>query len=64
MPGEGGGRVIPYIGYLGVCGAKESGYVFLEEATSSLLGDKTISLWVLGRVHSLTVQFCTVLYPA
>ena len=52
--GPGGGGVIPYIGYIGVCGAKEygffylfwskkgyqfrpvwSGYVFLEETTSS-----------------------------
>jgi len=26
---EEGGRVIPYIGYLGVCGAKEYGFFYL-----------------------------------
>ena len=37
-----------------------SGYVFLEEATSSSLGDKTISLWVLGQPG--TFRNSTVLY--
>ena len=54
VPGEGEGGIIPYIGYIGVCGDQFrpvwSGYVFfLSEATSSSLGDKTISLWVLGQ---------------
>ena len=26
VPGEGGRGVIPYIGYIGVCGAKEYGF--------------------------------------
>ena len=77
----GGGGVLPYIGYIGVCGNKEygflaglvlkkgyqfrpvwSGYVFfLERATSSSLGDKTISLWVLGQPSRF--RNSTVLYP-
>ena len=58
-----GGGLLPYIGYIGVCGAKGYGFFsrfglkkginfdqfgldmfFLEKATSSSLGDKTIFL--------------------
>ena len=79
VPGEGGRGVIPYIGHIGVCGAKEYGFFFiffglkkvsistslvwvcfLEETTSSSLGDKTISLWVLGQPG--TFRNSTVLY--
>ena len=76
---EGGGGLLPYIGYIGVCGAKEYGFFsrsglkkvinfdqfgldmfFLEKASSSSLGDKTISLWVLGQPS--TFRNSTVLY--
>ena len=29
VPGEGGRGVIPYIGHIGVCGAKEYGFFYL-----------------------------------
>ena len=38
-----------------------SRYVFLDEATSSSLGDDTISIWVLGQPN--TFRNSTVLYP-
>ena len=63
-PGQGAGGIIHYIGYIGVCGDQFrpvwSGYVFLEEATSSSLGDKTISFWVFGQPG--TFRNSTLLY--
>ena len=40
--GGGGGGVFPYSGYIGMCSLVLNWVCFLEESTSSSLGDKSL----------------------